>query len=88
MGIVSWIVLGLVAGLLARLLMPGRASGGLVITILLGIGGALVGGFVGSHLLGTSDISGFDLRSLAISVAGAVLLLFLFGMMKRGRIGS
>ena len=65
--------------------MPGRASGGLVITILLGIGGALVGGFVGSH---TGDISGFDLRSLALAVAGAMLLLFLFGVMKRGRIGS
>jgi uncharacterized membrane protein YeaQ/YmgE (transglycosylase-associated protein family) len=84
MGIVSWIVLGLIAGLLARLLMPGRAGGGLVVTILLGIAGALVGGFIGSHLLGFGEVTGFDLRSVAIAVAGAVLLLFLFGLARTG----
>jgi uncharacterized membrane protein YeaQ/YmgE (transglycosylase-associated protein family) len=83
MGIVSWILLGLIAGLLARFLMPGRAPAGIILTILLGIGGALLGGFLGNHLLGSGDVSGFDLRSLAIAVAGAVLLLFLFGLLKK-----
>jgi uncharacterized membrane protein YeaQ/YmgE (transglycosylase-associated protein family) len=74
-GLVTWIVLGLVAGLLAKWLMPGRDPGGIVITILLGIGGALLGGFIGSRLLGIGDITGFDLRSVAIAVGGACLLL-------------
>ena len=63
MGILAWIVLGLIAGLLAKLLMPGRDPGGIIITILLGIGGALVGGFLGTRL-GFGGLSGFDLRSM------------------------
>src|SRR5262245_6280428 len=60
MGILTWIVLGLVAGLLTNFLMGGKGSTGLVITTLLGIAGALVGGYVGSHVFGTGDVSGFD----------------------------
>ena len=67
MGIVTWIVLGLVAGLLAKIVMPGRDPGGITVTILLGIAGALVGGWIGTRL-GFGDISGFDMRSLAIAV--------------------
>ena len=81
MGIFGWIVLGLVAGLLAKLIMPGRDPGGIIITILLGIGGAVVGGFIGTQL-GFGDISGFDLRSLAIAVGGAVLLLFVYRLLR------
>ncbi len=84
MGFVSWIVLGLVAGILAKVIMPGRDPGGLIVTILLGIGGALVGGYIGTRL-GFGTVSGFDLRSLAISVGGAVLLLFLYRLLKRRR---
>ncbi len=84
MGFVSWIVLGLVAGILAKVIMPGRDPGGLIVTILLGIGGALVGGYIGTRL-GFGSVSGFDLRSLAISVGGAVLLLFLYRLLKRRR---
>jgi uncharacterized membrane protein YeaQ/YmgE (transglycosylase-associated protein family) len=86
MGILSWIVLGLVAGLLAKLLMPGRGPAGLVVTMLLGIAGALVGGFIGSHFLNSGDVSGFDLRSLALAVGGAVLLLVIYGALKRAKI--
>jgi uncharacterized membrane protein YeaQ/YmgE (transglycosylase-associated protein family) len=85
MGIVSWIVLGLIAGYLARFLMPGRVPGGFVLTILLGIVGALVGGYVGSHVLGFGEVSGIDLRSMAIAVAGAVLLLFVVGLLRKAR---
>ena len=82
MGIVTWIVLGLVAGLLAKIVMPGKDPGGIIVTILLGIAGALVGGFVGTRL-GFGNISGFDLRSVAIAAGGAVLLLFLNRLLKR-----
>jgi len=82
MRFVSWIVLGLVAGILAKVIMPGRDPGGLIVTILLGVGGALVGGYIGTRL-GFGTVSGFDLRSLAISVGGAVLLLY--RLLKRKR---
>lgn len=83
MGIATWIVLGLVAGVLAKIIMPGRDPGGIIITIVLGIAGAVVGGFVGTKL-GFGNISGFDLRSVAIAVGGAMLLLFLHRFLKRG----
>jgi uncharacterized membrane protein YeaQ/YmgE (transglycosylase-associated protein family) len=82
MGIATWIILGLVAGLLAKIVMPGRDPGGIIVTALLGIGGALVGGFIGTRL-GFGNISGFDLRSVVIAVGGAVLLLFLHRLLKR-----
>jgi uncharacterized membrane protein YeaQ/YmgE (transglycosylase-associated protein family) len=76
MGILSWIALGLVVGILAKWVMPGPDPGGLVMTTLLGIAGAFLGGWIGTQL-GFGSVSGFDLRSLAIAVLGAVLLLFL-----------
>ena len=75
MGILSWILLGLVVGLLAKWIMPGPDPGGLVITILLGVAGAFVGGFIGS-LIGLGDVSGFNLGSLALATGGALLLLW------------
>ena len=85
MGILAWILLGLVAGVLAKFIMPGRQGGGIILTIVLGIVGALVGGFLGTHVLGFGDISGFDLRSIAIAVGGAILVLFLYGLVARAR---
>jgi uncharacterized membrane protein YeaQ/YmgE (transglycosylase-associated protein family) len=82
MGIFAWIVFGLIAGLLAKFLMPGKAPGGIVATILLGIVGAVVGGFLGT-LLGFGDLSGFDLRSMALAVGGGVVVLFLYGLATR-----
>lgn len=82
MGILSWIVLGLLAGLLAKFIMPGNDPGGIIITILLGIAGAVVGGFIAT-LLGFGNISGFDLRSLAIAVGGALLLLFAYRQLRQ-----
>jgi uncharacterized membrane protein YeaQ/YmgE (transglycosylase-associated protein family) len=75
MGILSWILLGLVVGLLAKWIMPGPDPGGLVITILLGIAGAFVGGFIGS-LIGLGSVTGFNLGSLALATGGAVVLLW------------
>jgi uncharacterized membrane protein YeaQ/YmgE (transglycosylase-associated protein family) len=81
MGILSWIVFGLIAGFLAKWIMPGRDPGGFVVTILLGIGGAVVGGFVAS-LLGLGTVTGFNLWSLLIAVGGALLLLFGYCQLK------
>jgi uncharacterized membrane protein YeaQ/YmgE (transglycosylase-associated protein family) len=85
MGFLSWIVLGLLVGVLAKWIMPGPDSGGLVMTIVLGVAGAFVGGFLATQL-GIGSVSGFNLGSLAIAVAGALLLLFVSRKL-RGRTG-
>ena len=77
MGILSWILFGLLAGILAKWIMPGRDPGGFIVTILIGMAGALVGGFI-STALGFGDISGFDLRSMLIAIGGALVLLFAY----------
>jgi uncharacterized membrane protein YeaQ/YmgE (transglycosylase-associated protein family) len=85
MGILAWIVLGLVAGALAKFIMPGEQGGGIILTTVLGIVGALVGGFLGTYVFGFGDISGFDVRSIAIAVGGALLALVVYGFVARGR---
>lgn len=82
MGILSWIVFGLIAGLIGRAIMPGRDPGGFVITTVIGILGAVVGGFVGTQL-GWGQVTGFDLRSFGIAILGAVLLLAVFRIVRR-----
>jgi len=77
MGILSWILLGLVVGVLAKWILPGDDPGGFVITILIGIAGAVVGGFIASRL-GLGTVTGFNLGSLAIAVGGSLLLLILY----------
>ncbi len=81
MGILSWILLGLVVGILAKWIMPGDDPGGFVITTMLGIAGAVVGGFIASAL-GMGDFSGFNLGSLVIAVLGSLLLLFVYRKMR------
>ena len=81
MGWLIWIVLGLVAGIIAKMIMPGRDPGGFIVTIILGIVGALVGGFI-STKLGFGDVTGFNLPSILIAVLGAMLLLFIYRMVK------
>jgi uncharacterized membrane protein YeaQ/YmgE (transglycosylase-associated protein family) len=83
MGILSWILFGLVVGVIAKLLMPGRDPGGFIVTILLGIAGALVGGFVGQALgfYGENQGAGW-----IMSILGAIVLLALYRMMARRRV--
>jgi uncharacterized membrane protein YeaQ/YmgE (transglycosylase-associated protein family) len=81
MGILSWIILGLVVGIIAKLLMPGKDPGGFIMTIVLGIAGAIGGGFI-SSAIGFGKVTGFDLRSLIIAVGGAVLLLIIYRKFK------
>jgi uncharacterized membrane protein YeaQ/YmgE (transglycosylase-associated protein family) len=81
--ILSWIVLGLIAGVIAKLLMPGRDPGGCVITMVIGIAGALLGGFL-STLLGFGGLTGeIDFRSMVIAVLGSIILLAIFRMLRR-----
>jgi len=80
MGILSWIVMGLVVGILAKWIMPGKDPGGLIVTVLIGVAGAFVGGFLGTAL-GLGSVTGFNLLSVALAVGGAVVLLFGYRLM-------
>jgi uncharacterized membrane protein YeaQ/YmgE (transglycosylase-associated protein family) len=82
MGIVSWIIFGLIAGALAKLIMPGDDPGGVIVTIILGIVGAIIGGFI-AVLLGYGDITGFDFRSFVIAIVGGLVLLGGYRLLKR-----
>ena len=77
MGILGWIIFGLVIGALAKLVMPGRDPGGIIVTMLIGIVGSLLGGFVGQALglYGPNDVAGFFM-----SLLGAILLLAIYRM--------
>ena len=80
MGIIAWIVIGLLAGVLAKMLMPGDDPGGLIVTILLGIAGAMVGGFIATGLGVGAGVDDFDFGSLMTAILGSLLLLFAFRM--------
>ncbi|HEX3231290.1 MAG TPA: GlsB/YeaQ/YmgE family stress response membrane protein [Pyrinomonadaceae bacterium] len=94
--ILGWIVFGLIAGVIAKAIMPGRDPGGCIVTILIGIAGSLLGGFIAQYLLGyggggrgdVSDLTkpGF-LMSLVLAVVGAIILLAIYRLIK-GRSGS
>ena len=84
MGILSWILMGLIVGVIAKLVMPGPDPGGIFLTILLGIGGAFVGGYVGSFL-GLGSVTGLNPGSLLLAVGGAVLILILHRTIRKKR---
>lgn len=75
MGIISWIVLGLIVGTIAKILMPGKDRGGCILTILLGVAGGFVGGWIGKFAFHTSLGGFFDLRTWLLAIAGAVVVL-------------
>ena len=78
MGILSWILFGLIAGAIAKALPKGNDPGGWVVTIIIGILGAFVGGAIGQWVLGWDDDTGFNFRSFLLAVLGAVLLLWMY----------
>ena len=86
MGILSWIFFGLLSGLIAKWLTSGSDPKGCLVTVIIGIVGAAIGGWVGTQL-GLGTITGFDLRSLALAVVGAVLLLLILRAVS-GRLGQ
>ena len=84
MGILAWIVVGLIGGAIAKMLMPGDDPGGLILTILLGIAGAIVGGFIAVALNISNGVDDFDIGSIALSVLGSMLLLFVYRLATGG----
>jgi uncharacterized membrane protein YeaQ/YmgE (transglycosylase-associated protein family) len=77
MGIIAWIVLGLLAGAIAKWLVPGMDREGLLVTTLLGVAGALIGGFLATRLFHVTGIQGFfNLSTWITAIAGSALLLF------------
>ncbi|EAZ9312952.1 GlsB/YeaQ/YmgE family stress response membrane protein [Salmonella enterica] len=84
MGIIAWIVFGLIAGVIAKLLMPGRDGGGFILTCILGIVGAVVGGWLATMFGIGGSISGFNLDSFLVAVVGAIVVLVIFRLLRRG----
>ncbi len=82
MGWLAWIVFGLIAGVVAKLIMPGNDPGGFIVTILIGIAGAFLGGWIGSMVLGVG-VDGFNLTSMLIAIGGSLLLLFGYRMITK-----
>ena len=82
MGILSWILVGLVAGALANMIYPAPSKGGILGAMVLGIVGAIVGGFVAGLLTGEDVVTGFNLTSILIATAGALLLVFGFNALQ------
>jgi uncharacterized membrane protein YeaQ/YmgE (transglycosylase-associated protein family) len=83
MGIISWIVLGAIAGFLANLVVGGRE--GLIGTIILGIVGAVIGGYIASSVFHKGDVTGVNVESIVIAVLGAILVLFVWRALTRSR---
>lgn len=82
MGILAWIIFGLIAGAIAKFIMPGNQGMGWLMTIILGIVGAFVGGWIGTMLgLGTTD--DFSIGSIALAVVGSLVVLWIYGMATR-----
>lgn len=82
MGILSWIVMGLIVGAIAKFIMPGDDPGGCIVTILIGVAGAFVGGMIGSFL-GLGTVTGFNFGSLFLAIGGALLLLYGYRLIKK-----
>ena len=86
MGFFGFLLLGLIAGAIAKLILPGRQGGGWFMTLLLGVIGALLGGWLGGLIFGV-DLSGgfFDLTSWLLAIAGAIIMLLIWGLITRNR---
>jgi uncharacterized membrane protein YeaQ/YmgE (transglycosylase-associated protein family) len=84
MSIIGWIVLGLIAGAIAKAILPGKQRGGWLATLLLGIVGALLGGFIGSALFGVTLGSFFEIRTWLLAIGGSVIVLLIWGLVTRG----
>ncbi len=87
MGIIGWIVLGLLAGAIAKLILPGRQGGGWLATLLLGVVGALLGGFLGSAIFGVGLEDFWSIQTWLVAIVGAIVVLLIWGFItgRRGR---
>lgn len=86
--IIGWVIFGLIAGAIAKLLMPGRDPGGFIITMLLGIAGAVVGGFIGHALWGSTGVNDWSFGSFALAIAGSIILLAIYRVVVGRRRGT
>ncbi|HEX4683696.1 MAG TPA: GlsB/YeaQ/YmgE family stress response membrane protein [Gemmatimonadaceae bacterium] len=84
MGIIAWIVLGLIAGAIAKAIMPGKDPGGIIVTMLIGIVGAFLGGIIGNTVAG-QGLNGFSLWSILLAIVGALILLWIYRAVTRHR---
>jgi uncharacterized membrane protein YeaQ/YmgE (transglycosylase-associated protein family) len=83
MGIITWIVFGLIAGVIAKFIMPGRDGGGFILTCVLGIVGAVVGGWLATMFGIGGSVTGFNLHSFLVAVVGALVVLFVFRLVRK-----
>jgi uncharacterized membrane protein YeaQ/YmgE (transglycosylase-associated protein family) len=88
MGIIAWIVLGLVVGAIAKMIMPGRDGGGFIMTVLLGIVGAFVGGIIGKYVFHTELGGFFNLRTWLLAILGSVVVLGVYHLTTRRSISG
>ncbi|AZZ49544.1 GlsB/YeaQ/YmgE family stress response membrane protein [Rathayibacter rathayi] len=79
MGIIGFLILGLLAGAIAKAILPGRQGGGWVITLVLGVVGAFLGGFIGNAIFGRGLENFFDLGTWALAIVGAIIVLLVYG---------
>ncbi len=79
MGIIAWIMLGLIVGVIVKMVMPGRVGGGWIGSLILGVVGALVGGWIGSALFGQGVNAFFDLGSWIMAIVGGLVVAFIYG---------
>ena len=84
MGIIGWIILGLIAGAIAKAILPGTQGGGWLITLVLGVVGALLGGFLASALFGIPMGGFFEIRTWIIAILGSIVVLLIYGLVTRG----
>jgi uncharacterized membrane protein YeaQ/YmgE (transglycosylase-associated protein family) len=84
MTIIGWILLGLIAGAIAKAILPGSQGGGWIVTIILGIVGALLGGFLGSVLFNAPLEDFFSLQTWLLAIGGAIIVLLIYGAVTRG----
>ncbi|MGW4319552.1 GlsB/YeaQ/YmgE family stress response membrane protein [Streptomyces sp. NPDC004684] len=86
MGIIAWILIGLLAGAIAKLLLPGKDPGGIIITMLIGIAGGLLGGWLGKVIFGVDSIDGFfELSTWVAAIVGSLILLVLYRLVTGNR---
>lgn len=87
MGILGWIVLGILAGAIAKAIMPGKQGGGIFVTLILGVVGALLGGFLGSAIFGVDLGSFWSPKTWILAIVGSLLVLFIWGLItgRKGR---
>ena len=84
MGIIGWIVLGLIAGAIAKAILPGRQGGGWIATLILGVVGALLGGFIGGAIFNIGLEEFWSIQTWLVAIAGSIIVLLIYGLVTRG----